>query len=239
MMKYLLINIHDVTPYYEKDIDMFLKELRKRNIRKFSLSVIPKLGGKFNLTEKYDGDKYIITKYPRFLRKLKKLEKDGAQLMLHGYDHIEGKYLNSRDFEPRTQKAIAIFRKAFGHIPEGYVPPLWLVNNRTKIILKKYFKYIETHHKLVFFNKKEIYGFPLGMESWSSNKLFRYDKISPFINRCYSIIYSQIQFSDVLRFSIHPREYRNGNFRHVLKLLDNLLEEGWVSVTYSELNKKI
>lgn len=224
--KYILISIHDVTPFYEPQINKFLIELEKRNINNFTLLITPNWDGNFDVNE-----------YPEFTKKLVELEDKGAELTLHGYDHKGDKfmYLDKTEAKERLDRARKLYKQAFNSRPKGFIPPMWKQSKATYELLKEQkFRYTETFGTLEYFSGNKYAGFPLGMESWSSNKY-------AFITKVFSNIYARLIWNrgGVVRYTIHPREVDNDNFEATLKLLDGFLERGWKPITYSELEGEI
>jgi len=227
--KFILISIHDTNPYYQSQIYKFLDELEKRNISKFSILITP-----------YWDETSNINKHPYFVNKLKSKETAGAELILHGYDHKGNKFidLNKSQAEKRLNKALDSFQQAFNSTPNGFIPPMWKQSNDTYELLKeKNFRFTETFTELEFFSGRRFKGFPLGMESYSSNKYIKYDRITPLIAKIFSNVYARLIWNKggVVRYFIHPREADNGNYNATLNLLDKFLEKGWIPITYSEL----
>ena len=234
-MKELLISIHDASPFYGRQVQIILQELKKRKIKKVSIAIVPQVDERYDPFGKIVTTSSLITKYPAFVKAIKRVERQGAQLLLHGLDHRDGRFVNSARFEQRIKTAIKNFTKAFGHKPAGYIPPLWRTSRRANKTLAKYFTHSEDVFTIDMFGKKTWWGFPVCMDSWSSNRLFTHDVITSVIARWYSIIAARTRRDGVLRLSLHPREVDNGNLKHNLKLLDTLLNHGWKARTYSEL----
>ena len=242
--KLLLISIHDVSPFYERQVDVFLKELKKRKIKKFSLVIIPELyecGYNSNTYAHYD-----ISQNKRLISKILSLKKYGAELILHGYDHHnDGKNLNDpKKIDVQLKKGIAFMKKNFHIMPKGYLPPRWDSSRHLEKSLSKYFVYTEDFHKIILFGKNTPDNvvsehWPIGMETLCSNRYFEYDTITPLMTRYYSFIYARfiINKPGIVRYALHPRELDNGNFQATLKLLDNFLAAGWKPVIYSELGR--
>ncbi len=228
--KYLLISVHDVTPFYEKELCRIFEELNKRKISKITLLITPNWNQEWNLN-----------KYPGFVKKIKKIERRGAELALHGYDHDDefSRTQKHEDAKKILKNSMRIFKKAFQIEPKGYIPPMWAQSKAMYSLVKNKFNYTESFTELEYFNNNsnsiKIKGFPIGMEGRYSEN----DKITPMITKTLSIVYSKIIWnnSGVVRYSIHPRETKNGNFDATLKLLDEFLKQRWKPMTYSGLNK--
>ncbi|MBN1157328.1 DUF2334 domain-containing protein [Candidatus Woesearchaeota archaeon] len=231
MGKCLLISVHDVTPLFDKELDSFYGELKKRKINKFTLFVTPNWEGK-----------YPINKSPEFITKLLALRRNGAELALHGYHHDRKEFLNRNQQSMILGTSVDSFKSAFKLPPTGYLPVRWILTNSLKCLLRKNkFRYTESFTTLEYFSGRKFKGFPLGMESVVSNKYFKYDRTSHLFSRAFSQIYARFVWSKegVVRYTIHPREKLNGNFNATLKLIDGFLERGWKPMTYSEIETKI
>lgn len=224
MDKYILISIHDVNPVYDKEIFLFLDALKKRGIKEFSMLITPS----------YEG----IKTNNDFARRIKGFR--GAELILHGYDHYDGRYIYSdeRKILSQINKGMKEFMKYYKIIPNGYIPPVWKSSKKLNAVLKKKFRYTEDFSRIIFFKRGfVIKSFPLGMESMSNNKYFNHDKATPLITRFLSNVYARISNARVIRYTLHPREATNGNFDATLKLLDIMIMRGFKPITYTELEK--
>lgn|SRR3989338_1652416 len=227
--KYLLISVHDVTPYYETELCKIFEELNKRKISRITPLITPNWNQEWNICE-----------HQEFVKTIKKLEKRGAELALHGYDHNNELLRTQRhkDAEEMLNKSLKIFKKAFQKKPKGYIPPMWTQSKATYNLIKNKFSYTESFTELEYFGKiarMKIKGFPIGMEGRYSEN----ERITPLIARALSNIYSRMIWNNpgVVRYSFHPRETKNGNFDATLKLLDEFLKREWKPITYSELDK--
>ena len=83
-----------------------------------------------------------ITDHPEWIAEIKKLEKDGAILGMHGVYHTEAKDMFYRDGEfnkdlpvEYIKQGMEIFKNAFGYYPKYFKAPHCLCNeNNRKII---------------------------------------------------------------------------------------------------------
>lgn len=69
------VSIHDVSPAWEREIDLALEMAREANVRP-ALLVVPDYHGRAPLSE-----------HPGFVARLRDLEADGHEIYLHGYYH--------------------------------------------------------------------------------------------------------------------------------------------------------
>lgn len=231
--KYLLIGFHDVSPFFNTQIDKFLVEFERRCISNVTFFITP------NWYEKND-----IGKNRKFIQRFKFLEKNGAELALHGYSHHNDCWNNGnkKEITNLLNASTKIFQKAFNQKPKGFLPPMWRQNEITRdLLIKKGFIYSERFSCLEYFNKAKISGFPIGMESYSDYKHKKTEKITPVITKAFSNIYARLVWNrkGIIRYSIHPGEVDNGNFNSTLKLLDGFLKRGWKPMTYLALHNKL
>lgn len=237
--RYILISLHDVTPLYEMDVRVFLREFKERKLHKVTLAIIPRMNELFNTQVSDVGGRYSLLDHPGFVRTLKAIERQGGELMLHGLDHADGKFIfKPKEFAHRLNEGEHIFRKAFGHPSKGYLPPRWMTARATDKILARRYAYSENLtgirlHRI----RKKIFGFPISMESLSDNEHFQKDRLSPLFVRILAKANAAVVTTNIVRYSLHPREVRNGNFRVTLALLDQFLKKGYVPITYNELER--
>jgi predicted deacetylase len=225
---YLLISLHDASPAFDKQIKVLLKELKKRKIYAITFFVTPNWEGKWN-----------IRNHPNFVQTIKKYAKT-SEISLHGYTHSSDAFgtNDKRLIDRQLNKAILSFKQAFRFSPKGFIAPVWKQSKTTTAILwKRKFFYTETFFHLRYASGRQYTGLPIGMESMSNAKVFKYDKISPVITKYYSRLYARLNTAHILRFSLHPREVDNGNVEAALKLLDVLITKGWKPITYSGLEQ--
>lgn len=69
------VSIHDVSPLFEREIDLALEVTRAAGVRP-ALLVVPDYHGRAPLAE-----------HPRFVERLQALQQDGHEIYLHGYYH--------------------------------------------------------------------------------------------------------------------------------------------------------
>jgi uncharacterized protein len=74
----LVVALHDVAPPFEREIRLQLERLEALDVRPLVLKVVPNWQGKYPLIE-----------HPAFVELLRARERDGDQIVLHGWEHIE------------------------------------------------------------------------------------------------------------------------------------------------------
>lgn len=76
-MRRLLLSVHDVSPVHWVSLRRIAEDLRELGVSRYSMLVVPDYHGKWPLEEHSD-----------FCRWLAELEKEGAELVLHGLTHM-------------------------------------------------------------------------------------------------------------------------------------------------------
>jgi uncharacterized protein len=229
MHKRILISIHDVTPYYEKQIQTMLGSLDERNIKKYALLISPYFEG------------VSLQKSPALILQLKRAERRGAELMLHGFEHKAKEFAGSKsETQLILENAEKAYLDVFNTKPRGFIPACWNISTDGKQTLKENgYAFTETFDAIEFFSGTIIKGWPLGMESLSNNKLFKYDAVSHHLTRWFTQVHARLMKKEIVRFTLHPREVDTDNFKASLRLLDVLLADGWKPITYTELEHEI
>ncbi len=214
--KYVIVEVHDVSPVFNEELKIIFSELDKLNITKKTILVTPYLDNK------------DINDYPEFIESIKKEKKEGAEIALHGYTHERNEFSKGyEDVKNNLEIAINSFHKAFDFYPKGFVPGYWKENKNTfKALNDLGFTYTTTFTKIIYFNDKKINSLATLMVG--SNKFFT------FITKMYSIIYVRLN-KKILRFTIHPGEIRMKTFDDNMNLLKKALDKGYKPVTYEEL----
>lgn len=143
--KELWIEIHDVSPGYEEELDEVLGiiERHPRAYAKVVLFVIPNHGGNTPLHT-----------YPEFTEKLKTLRKRGYVIGLHGYTHehplIKPEFKTTREqAETLLRKAEEEFNVSGVKFPSYFLPPGWQTSRAVDGILRSRFDYIYYYYFIV------------------------------------------------------------------------------------------
>jgi len=217
--KYVVVSVHDAHPVFTEELKIIFSELDKLNITKKTILIVPYLNNE------------DINDYPEFIDLIQKERGKGAEVALHGYTHERNEFSKSyEEVKINLEKGMNIFHEAFDFYPRGFVPGYWKQNKNTiKALNDLGFEYTATLTKIKYFNDKDIKGLPTGM--FGSNKFFA------FLTKIYSIVYVKLN-KNILRFTIHPGEIRVNTFDDNIKLLKDVLDKGYIPVTYEELNEK-
>lgn len=126
------IEIHDVSPKFQKELEVIFNELKDYNK---IIAVVPNWEGKWD-----------IRKYPEFIDLVKKQK---GKIYQHGYTHSaklpllmkmlgweyigwEFNGLNEMECKEKIKKGEKILIEAFGRKPEGFIPPLWIMKGYEK-----------------------------------------------------------------------------------------------------------
>jgi len=122
-MKLAVVELHDVSPFYERETYAAVQLLKELEIDKFSILLIPNFNGKYSLEN-----------YKEFVSFLKELNQEN---ILHGlthkgkikltnlfYTYGEGEFgdLGEEETAERIKEALSIVKTKF------FVPPAWIGN---------------------------------------------------------------------------------------------------------------
>jgi len=218
MVKRIIISVHDVSLKYKKElIEIFSKLKYIKNKEAF---VILNWENSHNLK----GNKKFIA----FLKKNFSLD----QINLHGLTH-DGEFINNsyRDKANILDKSITLFKLIFKKSPEIFIPPNW---NNSKDLIKacKNSKISYTEDKMSIIdlkNNKRIFSLPICYD-------YGYNNILNKLSRAYAYVIIFISYitNSPLRYTLHPLDISNGNFKMAIRLLNKLLSAGWVPMTNKE-----
>ncbi|MBN9160449.1 MAG: hypothetical protein BGO98_10230 [Myxococcales bacterium 68-20] len=95
------VSIHDVSPAWEREVDVALEMAHAAGVRP-ALLVVPDFHGRAPLSE-----------HPRFIERLRALEADGHEIYLHGYYHRSRAWDDPGTRDNREQGAAARLRHLF------------------------------------------------------------------------------------------------------------------------------
>jgi predicted deacetylase len=224
----VIVAVHDVSPYFRKEIEIILKELE--GIKKsFLVSPLWKGANKFDkdfakvlideelvlhgLTHTSDGRDYL------------------GKLILMSRQSLKEFYgLNEQETRERIQTGIKLFQESFHRTPVGFVPPMWYHNSYTHAVLKE-LNFSFTESDSAFINLKagrKINSIPMCFD-FGNNVLLNYISI-------YGWKYVFIHLKqNLIRLSIHPSDVKNGLLPHILKIIQQLNRKNAVFINYNEL----
>ncbi len=136
--RWLVVSVHDVTPPHWERVRSMLDALDSVGVFRRSLLVIPNFQGQ-----------WAIDRHPTFCADLRRLQREGDEIVLHGYEHIgvgtpegpvdrfrdrwftrgEGEVLSldSRGARDRLELGLALARRTSLDV-RGFIAPAWLIN---------------------------------------------------------------------------------------------------------------
>jgi predicted deacetylase len=240
-MRYLVVSIHDVSPFYEKELRQIFAQLDAIGLEKKNLLVVPNWKGE-----------YPLRKHPKFADLIKKQFDTSSDCILHGYAHqgntpivlaalcpdfsfsFEFCNLNYEQADQKIGQALAELRRSLGLKPSGFIAPSWALSRETLWCLKdRGFRYTTTATAILDLqSSRKIQSVVNGFERFGENK------ISPLITRRLSQAHLSLQLKrkdPVIRFCIHPGDIIDHNFPLEFPLLKKILLEGYIPATYAQV----
>ena len=226
-MKKLIISVHDVSPFYIKELVIIFKKLK--GIKK-EIFIVP------NWNNKHD-----ISDNKLFIDMVKKEIKNKALIGLHGYSHsgrvsfwekllFSKKDLGQNEFSGITKnKAIEKIKKGrnslyntFKVYPKKFVAPRWIFNRKYFDILKRCgFSYSGSLWNIILLNKnKKIWSFICNFD-FGSNKFL--NLILRYLS--WGLIHFKMLFGGLIRIAVHPNDIKNKSFDYELFIIKKLLKK--------------
>ena len=136
----------------------------------------------------------LIAKFPTYF---KKLDKQGHEIAIHGYEHERFNLLSFSEKDRRIKESINIYRRIFHKNPTGFRAPQHSIDRETLILLEKYkFLYDSSYTP---FNFLQVFSFPGRVISWL-REFFKPRKKYQIYGNLYEIPLSSffISFSSLL-----------------------------------------
>ncbi|WP_456472396.1 DUF2334 domain-containing protein [Methanocaldococcus sp.] len=198
-----MIFIHDVSPIYLNDLKDIIKIINKYGYQNRTyLFVIVNHANKYN-----------IEKYPKFVKYLHYLEKEGYHIEYHGYNHIGYEFNCSKTVaEEKLNKSFKILENCGFDIKKikYFIPPRYKIskaaeevflNRNITIILDKYMLKKENNSikKIVINNKEYTWYLPKNCVK-SVELLAKIDYISSKHQFCLSIHPKAVNYGGGLEF---------------------------------------
>lgn len=137
IVKRLQLTVHDVTPAHEETLRRIHSALRELGVRRYSMLVVPDYHGR-----------WLLDEFPDFCKWLSELERNGVEVVLHGFKHIagssplsiserirsalftrgEGEFLglDEKAAEKLLLEGRAVLERTLGIEVNGFVAPAWL-----------------------------------------------------------------------------------------------------------------
>lgn len=229
MMRFAILEIHDVSPYYRDEFLEIVSLLKGLGLNKFSLLIVPYFWEKYPLNDDLD-----------FVKELKSLN---AEPLLHGFTHLgktsfignlwtknEGEfyYLNESETCQRVyQGQVLLCRLGFNC--DFFVPPAWIGNPFLDSILKKLgFKGVAYRFYIKFFDANlKVFSPVLTL----SNRPY-FSGLSKFL---LGITEWCLRGAGVLRVGIHCADFRDKDKKELWKKTLNKIKAERRFMSYGEL----
>lgn len=229
-MKKAIISIHDVSPYFQKEIEIILEGLKDIN-------------KSFLVTPLWNGDHTAGADFAVMFA--------NEDLVVHGLTHKASKndYLgnlllmskaSSKEFygldEAETRVKIEMAKRLFEDMyhrqPMGFIPPMWYHSNHSVRVLKSLgFTYTES--EMAFINLREnisTFSIPVCFD-FGNNKL-----LSLVAVYGWKYVFKYLRQS-LIRFSIHPSDIRNGFLPDILEIIKWFQSNNYTFLRYVDLTK--
>lgn len=242
IVKRLQLTVHDVTPAHEETLRKIDSALGELGVRRYSMLVVPDYHGRWPLEES-----------PGFCRWLAELERNGVEMVLHGFKHIagssplsiserirsamftrgEGEFLglDERAAEKLLQEGRAALKRTLALEVSGFTAPAWLYSRGTSAALAKT-------------------GFTFAENRWriwdprTGRTILRMPAVNyaggGFVKRtlaAFWVIVSGmlLRSSQTVRFAIHPCDFENDAVREAVMKRLKTLSVRRQTVSFSEL----
>jgi peptidoglycan/xylan/chitin deacetylase (PgdA/CDA1 family) len=222
-MKKVAVSVHDVTPRFEKELEIIFSELDKSGVPIRSELVVPDYQRQFNLGS-----------HPEFCAMLKEHRKGGCDVSLHGiyHDYAEFYRFDYNTARDALNRGLDIFESAFDFSPPGFVAPQWLQSRGSLRAVREHdFAYTSTLTGVHFKDGSIAKAFPLNYD-WGLNS------VDHIISCCNSLA-CRLRRGGLIRFSMHPLDIPDRMFDAEMKQLHMLLDHGWEPVSYEQLSKEV
>jgi len=242
IVKRLQLTVHDVTPAHEVTLRKIHSALAELGAGRYSMLVVPDYHGR-----------WLLDEYPDFCRWLRELEKNGVEMVLHGFKHKagssplsiserirsvlftrgEGEFLglDEKAAERLLQEGRAALKRTLALEVSGFTAPAWLCSRGTVAALAKT-GFIFTENRWRIWDPR------------TGRTLLRMPAVNyaggGFVKRslaAFWVIVSGmlLRSSPAVRFAIHPCDFENDAVREaVMKRLKTLLGKR-ETVSFSEL----
>ena len=224
-MKTVIISIHDVTPYFRKEIETILNHFSAVPISVF-------------VTPLWDGWHRLKPDFTHLLR--------GSEKVLHGLTHRSSGYDftgNLMAFSRRSDRELfhlsreqtyrrldlgrRLFEDAFDETPMGYVPPTWFHNRHSINLLHEMgFMFTETARFILDLRQNEKNkAIPVCLD-YGNNRM-----LEAFFTFGWRFMVHRFS-PEVVRLSIHPSDVTNGFLPHFDTMIQILKDKNYTFTTY-------
>jgi len=217
----LVVSIHDVAPSTQATVQEMIDDLKKSGVSCCSLLVIP-----------HYHEKKLLTQSPDFARWLHEKEKEGHEIVLHGWAHLrpaalrerlwtrwmtqhytrgEGEFydLSYDEARAKLKRGKEEFEKAGFNLEKiaGFIAPAWLLSKEAeRAVMDEGFSYTTRLHGVIDLRNNSPTFFRSQSMVYSVSSAWR---------RRVSLIWNEILFRwakrrqwPLLRLGLHPPDWR-------------------------------
>lgn len=215
MKRQLIVSVHDVTPYYTRELPVIFDALDRLGVSARTELVVPNFEQRLPI----DDD-------PEFIALMLAEKAKGVELGLHGLAHRYAEFyrLNYTGAVAALDEGMKRFNDAFGFAPEGFVAPQWVQSRGSlRAVEERGFVYTEVLRSFRIFKGARFRGVPLNYD-WG---LVWLDRIITRRNDTYC---RKVDYG-LIRLAIHPMDVRNGVFDAACEHIKILIDKGFEPLT--------
>ena len=230
MMRPFLVCIHDATPAFRRETQEMIRDLAPLLGRRLSFAVVPDWHGEWPLTAHAD--------YCRLIRE------SSQELLLHGYFHrrhrgwgpttlVAARCDEMNGLDPdETRRTIErgqqVFTEVFGEPARGFLAPGWQLGHvRPETVIASQFE-----HVVGFFALASRTGGAIPLATWTWD-CGRWRWLGHLGHGVGSLLHSLDR--GVPTLAVHPRDLERGFWPRILRVTQELLENGYEPITPAEL----
>lgn len=226
----VVVSIHDVSPYFNREIEIILKELE--GVKK-SLLVTP-LWNESNALNKdfismIAGEELVLH---GLTHRTYKKDYTGKLLLMSTRSFKEFYQLSEKETRHKIVTAMELFQDSFHKSPAGFIPPMWYHNQYTIEVLKELgFGYTESGRAFINLQTGEkIKSIPMCFD-FGRNHLLNYISVYGW-----KYFFKHLK-QPLLRLSIHPADVKHGFLPDIIELIRWLRGQNYLVLNANELIK--